>query len=77
VTLAFAARRDVVLTVEIFSVAGRRLWTRQIDAAAHGQATLTWDGRGQDGQPVASGIYLARFSGAGQVLGREVLVLRR
>ncbi len=76
-TIAFEARRDVDLTVEVYSVAGRRIWTNRLAAAAGQTASLQWSGRDDAGHPAASGIYLVRISSAGRVLGRQTVVLRR
>jgi photosystem II stability/assembly factor-like uncharacterized protein len=76
-TIAFEARRDVDLTVEVYSVAGRRIWTNRLAAAAGQTASLQWNGRDAAGRPAASGIYLVRVSSAGRILGRQTVVLRR
>lgn len=76
-TIAFEARRDVDLTVEVYSVAGRRIWTSRLAAAAGQTTSLQWSGRDEAGRPAASGIYLVRVSSAGRVLGRQTVVLRR
>ncbi len=52
--------------VEIYSPAGRRV--RLVDRL-DGTAPVEWDGRDGTGQPVASGIYLARVSGGGAAAG--------
>ncbi len=76
-TIAFAARRDADLTVEVYSVAGRRIWTSRLAAAAGQTASLQWNGRDEAGRPAASGIYLVRVSSAGRIVGRQTVVLRR
>jgi len=76
-TIAFEARRDLDLTVEVYSVAGRRIWTNRLAAAAGQTASLQWNGRDAAGRPASSGIYLVRVSSAGRILGRQTVVLRR
>jgi len=46
--------------LEIYTVAGARVWSEQIaaDTIARGFA---WDGRASDGRALPSGIYLARL----------------
>jgi len=76
-TIAFAASRDLALTVDVYNVAGRKVWSHRTDATAGATATLRWDGRDANGRPVASGVYLAQVSSAGRILGRETVVLRK
>ncbi len=64
-------------TVELtlFDLAGRKvrsLIRRPLDP---GRYTYTWDGRAQNGNRVAPGIYAARLSGAGRVLTRRATLL--
>jgi hypothetical protein len=56
---------------EIFDASGRRI--RKVGAT--GQVT-TWDGTGDNGEPVAPGIYLVRPSGAGSEAIRKIIRLR-
>ena len=55
-TGAVAFRADADGEVVVFDATGRRV-TRVMLAGGVG----TWDGRGTDGQPAASGVYLAQL----------------
>jgi hypothetical protein len=44
--------------LEVYSLSGRRAWSRALPAAA---SRVDWDGRGYDGRPVAPGVYFARL----------------
>jgi hypothetical protein len=59
------------LRAEIFDTTGRRIASR---TSASG--TVTWDGRGEDGRSVPSGIYLARVSRRGVQQTVRLLRLR-
>ena len=48
-------------SVDVFDVAGRLVRQLPIQIGAR---TISWDGRGRDGNLVASGVYLARFATA-------------
>ena len=76
-TLAWNLARGGEVTVEVFSVSGRRLYRRTVGGVAQGPGSLFWDGRDRGGRPAAAGVYLARVSVDGRVLGRETLVLTR
>jgi len=76
-TLAWELAQSGTVTVEVFSVSGRRLYTATVDRAAEGPGSLIWDGRDRDGRPAAAGVYLARVSVDGRVLGRQTVVLSR
>jgi hypothetical protein len=41
-----------------------------------GEASLTWDGRDNSGQPVSSGIYFYRFKAGDQVQERRMVIIR-
>jgi hypothetical protein len=46
--------------VEVFDLTGRRVASTPYGQLAAGRHSLSWDGRGADGVPVAPGVYLAR-----------------
>lgn len=48
--------------LELFDLSGRLVWSRALPFAPSGLA-IVWDGRGASGEPVPSGIYLARIAG--------------
>lgn len=54
--LSFELPRPDRISIEIYSMDGRLMWTTSKDASA-GEHSLTWDGRGTDGRPAAAGIY--------------------
>ncbi len=60
--------------VEILSVEGRRVWSREHEATA-GQ--LRWDGCDGRGIEMPSGVYFVRLLSGGEEIGRQPLILRR
>jgi len=76
-TLAWDLGRGGTVTVEIFSVSGRRLWRRVVDDAVKGPGSVFWDGRDRGGRPVAAGVYLARVGVDGRPVGRQTVVVAR
>ena len=75
--LAWNLSRGGVVTAEVFTVSGRRLWRTTVGGVAEGPGSLFWDGRDAGGRPTAAGVYLARVSVDGEVLGRQRVVLTR
>lgn len=61
--------------LEIYTVAGARVWREHVtaDAIAHG---VVWEGRGSNGGPVPSGVYLARLQ-VGEAVGQAKITLKR
>ncbi|MBD3221847.1 T9SS type A sorting domain-containing protein [bacterium] len=60
--------------LEIYDVRGRLVRRVRDGGIANGRATVTWDGRGNDGRRAASGLYLYRIR-AGRDLGSGRLLL--
>ena len=68
--------RDTEVRAEVYDARGLRvrlLLQEQLAAGAH---RLAWDGRGDRGEPVASGFYLCRISGGGEILTRKITLLK-
>lgn len=76
-TFAWDLARGGEVTVEIFTVSGRRVWRTSAGGRAAGPGTLFWNGRDDAGRPAAAGVYLARVLVDGRLLGRETVVLAR
>jgi len=63
--------RAVTLEASVYDVSGRRVRALDGGVFAPGGAPLAWDGRDDDGRPVAAGVYLVRIRDGS---GREVTV---
>ena len=75
IRFALPERRDVELSV--FNLAGQRVATLANGMRETGTYTLHWDGRDDDGRPLASGVYLYRLRvGEQQVEARKLVLLR-
>jgi len=77
-TIRFEPARDGLYRVEIYDMAGRRVWSsRNLDAVAGVPVQVIWEGDDRAGQAVASGAYLCRVMiGAVTVGGTGMLLLR-
>ncbi len=76
-TFAFAARRDVDLTVEVYDLAGRRIWQRRVSAMGGQTVSVGWNGRDSHGRMSASGVYLVRALEGSHVLGSRTVVMQK
>jgi photosystem II stability/assembly factor-like uncharacterized protein len=63
--------------IEIVTVAGRRVLTREIQTTKAGRGGFDWDGRDARGRRLASGIYLVTVYAGSERLGSETVVVRR
>jgi hypothetical protein len=61
--------------LEIYSVAGQRLLSAKIPALG-GVFSYRWDGRDQDGTPVATGTYFVRLTVGRHVAVEKIAILR-
>lgn len=79
-TFAFAVPVRAAVSLDIFDLRGRRVATVYREETTPGGKTIAWHGRGQGGEPLASGHYLARLRvrgpGIDQLLTRKVTILR-
>ncbi len=71
-TLAHAG----VARLTIHDVGGRLVRTLAARPFSAGVHEFSWDGRGEGGDPVASGVYLARVAAAGQTRGLRLVLIK-
>jgi hypothetical protein len=62
--------------ITIFTLAGRQVWQARPRAFIGGYFRLEWDGRNQEGQDVASGVYFVVLESHGRREIRKVLVVK-
>ena len=74
-TLSFtvSAAGPVILTVSDLRGRVLRDWSGHYGAGTH---SLTWDGRGPDGRPAASGVYIAAARHGDAAVARKVTLLK-
>jgi flagellar hook assembly protein FlgD len=64
------------VTIRIFDVGGRLVRTLLDDPQSAGQKIVTWNGRDDGGQSVASGVYFYRMTAPGYERTRKMVLLR-
>jgi outer membrane protein assembly factor BamB len=72
-TFEFAAPRDASATIAIYTPGGRLV--RRLEVAGE-SGRVSWDGRSDEGRPVAPGVYLVRLEAGGSSAHRKVVFLR-
>lgn len=63
--------------VDVLTVSGRRVWSRNLAAGSPGLREILWNGRDARGSGLPSGTYFIRVRAAGQLLGSERIILQR
>lgn len=76
VQLHFEIARRAAVGLDVYDLAGRKIWNREAKELEPGTWTLSWDGRSSNGEPVGSGVYFYRISldGREAASGRMVRV---
>ncbi|MFC1572778.1 SUMF1/EgtB/PvdO family nonheme iron enzyme [Candidatus Eisenbacteria bacterium] len=64
------------VSVEIYDLSGRVVWTQRSESLSAGVHRQTWDGRDMQGREVGAGTYFARVRSATKASRRQLLVVR-
>jgi hypothetical protein len=62
--------------VDIYDVSGRHVWEGRRVTSVPGLVSLVWDGHGQDGRPIAPGVYFVQVSALRSTGSAKIVVLR-
>lgn len=63
-------------TLRVFDAGGRAVRTLLVGSVSPGWQEFIWDGRDDGGARVASGLYIARFTAAGQVVAQKLALIK-
>jgi hypothetical protein len=74
--LAFDLSRESAVVLSLHDLQGRRVRTLVSGTLAPGRYRHAWDGRGENGAQLGSGIYLVTLEAEGHVLQRRLTLLR-
>jgi subtilisin family serine protease len=64
------------VTIRVFGADGSLVRAWEENASSGGVRSIVWDGTGDGGRPIASGIYFVRMEGPGANLSRRVTLLK-
>lgn len=76
VTFKLTLPEESSVRVALYDPLGRRVRTLASGTQPAGEQTLRWDGTDDGGRAVSSGLYFARFDGAGHTLVRRLVIER-
>ncbi|MDY0108330.1 MAG: T9SS type A sorting domain-containing protein, partial [Candidatus Krumholzibacteria bacterium] len=75
-TVVFTLPRQSRVRIDLFDVSGRRLRTLVDEVRGPGRHEAVWDGTGQDGRGISSGVYFARLRADGFEQTRKLTLVR-
>jgi penicillin G amidase len=75
--IQFRLSRPTPVRLEIFDFSGRRQATLLSSGALSGHHTIAWNGLGNTGQPLPTGLYLSRLQAGDEVSRKKLFLLRR
>jgi len=74
--IRFGLPQPEMVSLTIYNLAGQEVATLVQGQLQTGSHTLRWDGRGEDGRELASGVYLCRLEAGDQVAMRKLVLVR-
>lgn len=75
-TIAYALPRPGEVSLEVYNLVGQRVRCLATGLQPAGFYRLTWDGRDEQGDEVASGVYLCRLTAQGTALVRKMVLVK-
>ncbi len=74
--IKFVVPQDGLVQLGVYDLRGHRVRELVSSNMVAGEYSATWDGRSENGQQVASGIYFARFTTGNLVLSKQLVLLK-
>lgn len=74
--IRFETKAGARIQVRLFDLQGRLVKTLFDNQLEAGQHAMTWNGKGDTGRSVASGVYFAQILGAGRTVGGQITLLK-
>ncbi len=74
--IIFTVPSPAHISLTLFNMRGQKIRTLVDETSQPGEYRITWDGLNDQGQEVASGIYLYKFEAFGVTLAKKMVLLR-
>jgi flagellar hook assembly protein FlgD len=74
--ISFSLPQTQHVRLSIYNMRGQLVKTLVNEKLKAGQNTLTWDGKDNRGNPVATGIYSYRIQSNGQSISRKMMLMK-
>jgi hypothetical protein len=74
--IQFSVPKTANISLIIYNLLGQRVRTLAQGVYAPGQYRVTWDGRGEYGQTLASGVYFSRLETGSVALVKKMLMMK-
>lgn len=75
-TIEFSLPANADVTLDIYNIVGQRVRQLVAEPRSAGAHTVVWDGRAENGQPVASGVYFYRLTADDVTISRKMMLLK-
>lgn len=75
--ISWVTAKDAPVGVDVYTVSGRKVWSKIMDRTVAGPGSIMWDGTDSRGQSLPSGSYFVRVHAGQTIIGSETVVLLR
>ena len=75
VSITFTLPEKSHIQISIYDISGRMIWKHTGEYSA-GKHRIYWDGKDNNGNLVATGVYILRFQNSDHLLTRKLLLIR-
>ncbi|MFH1313495.1 MAG: glycosyl hydrolase [Candidatus Eisenbacteria bacterium] len=75
--IAWETRGGVPVSVDVYTVSGRHVWSKMVVTSPAGEGRAKWDGKDSRGRDLPSGTYFMRVRTRDTVVGNETVVIIR
>jgi hypothetical protein len=75
-TIRFDLPKPADVKLEVYNLLGQRMATLINGYQLAGNHTVTWNGKGDEGEDMATGLYLMKLTAGNQILTRKMFLIR-
>ncbi len=75
-TISYTLKKPANVEIEIFNIAGRKIWNKSISHNQSGNYNVVWKGLNSRGKEVVSGIYYYRFTSGKYTETRKMVLMK-